>query len=375
MSLVCKSLVGIAAAVALATEPGIAAEQPVHSIWARHPRFHTDPYDVEDEVIAFREGNTFTYHRAGFAASGSYELDLVDGKGLITLTGLARQGEVTQLNEDTFRVIWSTGLPQDPERGKRASDLKLAGLFGDQKIFIYHKARAVDYQEFKALRADRQANALSWISTQTRLGQRAVLLPGPDEDDGTAALDRLDPLVEIVATRGEGPFALERDDADQRAFRTRLMADGSENLSGPRPLTALSRDGFTLACTTGRGLIRVWDLDRGERLLTLRTRPLPGMTMSADGKRLLAIHGHQAALIDMEALRIEATLEGAPLQFGAFSPDGRLLALILLDQQTPFARLWDARTLKPVQELRGMGKDLTTVCFSADGSLFATGNQ
>ena len=52
----------------------------------------------------------------------------------------------------------------------------------------------------------------------------------------------------------------------------------------------------------------------------------------------------------------------------AFSPDGQLLAIAGKGGQVT---LWDARTLRPAGELRGLSTTSQALAFSPDGSLLA----
>ena len=98
--------------------------------------------------------------------------------------------------------------------------------------------------------------------------------------------------------------------------------------SGP----VFSPDGSQLALRDGAGPAEVWDVDSGERLLTLE--------------------GHTAGVEDV-----------------AYSPDGRLIATASFEGT---ARLWDAVTGDAVLRLPRLEGEVSSVDFSPDGTRLAT---
>lgn len=93
-----------------------------------------------------------------------------------------------------------------------------------------------------------------------------------------------------------------------------------------------SPDGTRLAIRNIAGPAEVWDVDSGERLLTLE--------------------GHTAGVLEV-----------------AYSPDGELVATASFDGT---ARLWDADTADPVLRLPRLPGEVSTVAFSPDGTRLAT---
>jgi WD40 repeat protein/serine/threonine protein kinase len=164
-------------------------------------------------------------------------------------------------------------------------------------------------------------------------------------------------------------------------------------LSGPADMVeraVLSPDGTHLAATQLNPMILVWDLATGG-LVTLDGPPrlrAHGVSFSPDGKRLVCTYSpdddHPAKdsprsirIWDLVTRRTVVTMDR--LHYGmsaaAFSPDGRLLAVI--DWRTALVKLWDAATVHEVFTCQyTRGQMVWAAAFSPDGKrLAACGTQ
>ena len=129
---------------------------------------------------------------------------------------------------------------------------------------------------------------------------------------------------------------------------------------------AFSPDGRTLAHTHAAGTVRLWDAQTGELKRTV-SQPVRAIAFSPDSKTL-AITGAGLALLDLESgkLRQLRPGPGATESFAAFSPDGKLLAVLNRGGLT----LWNPATGEPVRTLGVLAQALA---FSPDGKMLVAG--
>ncbi len=139
---------------------------------------------------------------------------------------------------------------------------------------------------------------------------------------------------------------------------------------------AFSPDGLTIA--THADAVRLWDARTGKHRFTLAGVGVDRKpALSPDGKTLATGSARDRSPIllwDLQAGGLRATLAGNKLESTsvAFSPDGAVLASGGRDGAV---RLWDVRTGKPTAVLSGRGGDVFGVAFSPDGKTIAAGSH
>jgi RNA polymerase sigma factor (sigma-70 family) len=159
-----------------------------------------------------------------------------------------------------------------------------------------------------------------------------------------------------------------------RAVRRIQASQGAVNA------LAVSPDGRTLAVGAG-GTIALWDVATGRQLgqapvangAGAKSDTVMELAFAPDGKTLAARdQGRTAYLWDIATARVVHRLEGhrGALTSVAFSPDGRLVATGAWED--PVVRLWDPATGKERGRIRAHQRDVLSVAFSPDGKELAT---
>lgn len=140
---------------------------------------------------------------------------------------------------------------------------------------------------------------------------------------------------------------------------------------------AISRNGEILASGSSDKTIRLWLLPRGQRLLTIAGHDgaVNALTISPDNQRLVSGSSDKTIKIwDLNTGRLVRTLSGhrAGVLSVAISPDGKTLASGSSDSNV---FLWQLTTGKQQSILTGHYSPVRAVAFSPDGNLLATGGD
>ena len=128
----------------------------------------------------------------------------------------------------------------------------------------------------------------------------------------------------------------------------------------PYPM-ALSADGRRLATTTGRHLVKVWDVGAGKVVCEARLdRMIDALALTPDGKTLVVVLAGQNVLTTFDAGtgKQSGTVGPAPGRNGgatlavrlAVSPDGRYAAAWAASRPAgPSPRTWTSSTSRPAR--------------------------
>ncbi|MGA2075907.1 MAG: hypothetical protein ABSH52_20655 [Terriglobia bacterium] len=164
--------------------------------------------------------------------------------------------------------------------------------------------------------------------------------------------------------------------AEQRLHDAILASHLRMSLSGHnRPLTgvAWSPDGKRVATGSEDATAKVWDLQTGNKLLTLGGGE--SLAWAPDGKRLATGNRDATAKVwDAETGKLLFTLSGDErgARSMAWSPDAKRLATVSLDQRV--AEVWDVAAGKKLLTLSGEIQGFLSVTWSPDGRRLATGD-
>ena len=147
---------------------------------------------------------------------------------------------------------------------------------------------------------------------------------------------------------------------------------------------AFSADGKRIVSGSWDNTVKVWDVDKGQDILTLKghTGPVESVAISADGNRIVSGSRDQTLKVWDAATGQEVlTLKGHTnwVTSVAFSADGKRIVSgsgDLLDRIKPAeVKLWEADTGQEVLTLKGHTNRVTSVAFSADGKRIVSGSD
>jgi WD40 repeat protein len=168
-----------------------------------------------------------------------------------------------------------------------------------------------------------------------------------------------------------------------------LMLDTGGHMAKVNGL-AITPDGKQIVSGSQDKTIRVWDIETGKAVRTIRGEVAPGnwgtifaMALSPDGRRLAVggqFHrsdraaGSVVRIHEFASGKVEALLRGhEDVVFAlAFAPDGKRL---LSGSGDKTAIIWDMATGQPIHRLSGHAKDIKSVAFANDGSRVITGSE
>jgi WD40 repeat protein len=134
---------------------------------------------------------------------------------------------------------------------------------------------------------------------------------------------------------------------------------------------AFSARGEMVTSSSQDRRIRLWDVTSGQEVQAFRMRSVDMADIDISVDRNLLASGE--AIWDLDSMQETLVLERGTRfpGFVAFSPDGSVLALGLLDQRI---RLWDVTSGEPVYAFDAQEENRTKrIDFSPDGALLAAG--
>ncbi|YAF96148.1 MAG: WD40 repeat domain-containing protein [Nodularia sp. CChRGM 3473] len=138
---------------------------------------------------------------------------------------------------------------------------------------------------------------------------------------------------------------------------------------------SFSPDGKTLASGSHDNTIKLWDVETGTEILTLKGQSsVKSVSFSPDGKTLASgSHDNTIKLWDVETGTEILTLKGHEfwVYSVSFSPDGKTLASGSHDNTI---KLWDVETGTEILTLKGQSS-VHSVSFSPDGKTLASGSH
>jgi sugar lactone lactonase YvrE len=134
-----------------------------------------------------------------------------------------------------------------------------------------------------------------------------------------------------------------------------------------------SPDGKRLASASQQGMVKVWDAQAGQEVVSFRGHDsyIYSVCFSPDGKRLASASADNVRVWDAETGQENLALQGhTDLVFSVcFSPDGQRLAGASLDKTV---KVWDAQTGREPLSFKGHTSAVVSVCFSPGGQRLAS---
>jgi WD40 repeat protein len=142
----------------------------------------------------------------------------------------------------------------------------------------------------------------------------------------------------------------------------RTLKGHSGSVSG----IAITADGSRTASVSSDGTLRIWDVESGREVRTLRESPGWGVALSRDGKRAVSSSGDSLIVWDLEAGVQWRTLQGhSDRVIGvALSVDGRRAASGARDCKV---KVWDLEGGRAIRSLEGHSDHVYGVALSSDG--------
>ena len=138
--------------------------------------------------------------------------------------------------------------------------------------------------------------------------------------------------------------------------------------------TVFSSDGNSLVSVSWDGTIRFWDISTGSNRLTIRGHfNFRAVTLSPDGETIATTSDNGIILWNTSDQKLRKSLNRGNRSHGvAYSPDSKTLAISEW-RDGPRIRLLNASTGRTQKTLRYQGRLGSSIVFSPDGSMLATG--
>ena len=166
----------------------------------------------------------------------------------------------------------------------------------------------------------------------------------------------------------------------------RFVEDEAENVGHTRQVTAVavSNDGKMIASASEDRTVRLWNSATGieSHILGGHTGKITALAIAPDGRHIAtAAQDRKIKIWDSETGREALNHDSAEeVLLLAYSPDGQKLLAWQRhqgrsdDESTDGVRVFDAATLKPLDELIDRGRRVSCLALSADDSIAAMGS-
>ena len=160
----------------------------------------------------------------------------------------------------------------------------------------------------------------------------------------------------------------------------RNLQSGIQNAPGTSPLVAFSRTSRLLATVGADNLVRIWDVVSGRELQTLaqtehaaQSKGVHFITFGIDDRTLLSVSDAIRVwdVITGREIRPEQNIVPSLARGAAVSPDGRQLAVIMLENSQPLVRVFDLESVQKPQSINLPNNSIANaqLSFTSSGKL------
>jgi WD40 repeat protein len=160
----------------------------------------------------------------------------------------------------------------------------------------------------------------------------------------------------------------------------RNLQSGIQNAPGTSPVVAFSRTSRLLATVGVDNLVRIWDVVSARELQTLAQTELAAqsegvhfITFGIDDRTLLTVSDAIRVwdVITGREIRPEQNIVPSLARGAAVSPDGRQLAVIMLENSQPLVRVFDLESVRKPQSINLPNNSIANaqLSFTSNGTL------